>query len=197
MVTSCSFSTQLLTLTRAFPALQLAKLSGFSPIIAVASPTNFALVKSLGATHTVDRKLVGSLTAEVAKITAEPVQYAYDAWGDEVSQQATYDVLAPGGRLALVQPNKVKEADGKNANVLFVQGVVHVPANHKLAISLFGAIDRLLQDGTIKAKRFTSSLSNAVEVIPGGLGGIPEGLALLAAEKVSGKKLVVKPQETA
>jgi hypothetical protein len=38
---------------------------------------------------------------------------------------------------------------------------------------------------------------NRVEVVPGGLGGIETGLKKLAENKVSGKKLVVRVQETA
>ena len=39
------------------PAIQFARLSGFSTIIATASPQNTTLLKSLGATHVIDRKL--------------------------------------------------------------------------------------------------------------------------------------------
>ena len=38
---------------------------------------------------------------------------------------------------------------------------------------------------------------NEVEVVPGGLAGIVEGLERLKQNKVAGKKLVVRPQETA
>jgi hypothetical protein len=38
---------------------------------------------------------------------------------------------------------------------------------------------------------------NPVEVLPGGLSGIVDGLERMRANQVSGKKLVVKPQETA
>ena len=38
---------------------------------------------------------------------------------------------------------------------------------------------------------------NEVEVVPAGLAGIAEGLERLKQNKVAGKKLVVRPQETA
>jgi hypothetical protein len=38
---------------------------------------------------------------------------------------------------------------------------------------------------------------NAVEILPNGLEGIVDGLARMAADKVSGKKLIAKPHETA
>ena len=37
---------------------------------------------------------------------------------------------------------------------------------------------------------------NNVEILPGGLAGIPEGLARLEAFKVSATKLIARPQET-
>ena len=38
---------------------------------------------------------------------------------------------------------------------------------------------------------------NEVEVVPGGLAGIVEGLETLKQNKVAGKELIVRPQETA
>jgi NADPH:quinone reductase-like Zn-dependent oxidoreductase len=128
--------------------VQLAKLSGFSPIIATASPANFALVKALGATHVVDRKLIGSLGAEIAKVTSAPVAHAYDAWSDAETQQTLLDLLAPRGRLALVLPPLVAAHDGKT--LFFVQGSVHLPTNRALGVSIFGALEGLLADGSIK-----------------------------------------------
>jgi NADPH:quinone reductase-like Zn-dependent oxidoreductase len=123
-------------------------MSGFSPIIATASPANFSLVKALGATHVVDRKLVGSLGAEVTKITTEPVEYAFDAWSGVETQQALHDLLIPRGRLVILNPKKIEERDGKT--VFFVLGVVHIEANRKLGTSLFGALERMLAEGAIK-----------------------------------------------
>ena len=59
----------------------MAKLAGFSPIIATASPRNAALLKSLGATHVLDRALpTDAALAELAKLTAgAPLGFAYDA----------------------------------------------------------------------------------------------------------------------
>jgi NADPH:quinone reductase-like Zn-dependent oxidoreductase len=187
--------------------VQLAKLSGFSPIIATASPANFALVKALGATHVVDRKLIGSLGAEIAKVTSAPVAHAYDAWSGPETQQALHDLLVPGGRLALVLPPAVAPRDGKTA--FTVLGIVHIPANRALGVSIFGALEGLLAEGAIKVRSQSSLKSwrgspadvpdtqpNPVEVLPGGLAGIVGGLERMAADSISGKKLVVRPQET-
>jgi NADPH:quinone reductase-like Zn-dependent oxidoreductase len=128
--------------------VQLARLSGFSPIIALASPASFSRVKALGATHVIDRRLVGSLDKEVAKITTTPVEYGFDAWSGVDSQQALHDVLAPQGRLALVRPKEVEVSADKT--VFQVVGIVHMPWTRALGVSLFRALERLLADGAIK-----------------------------------------------
>jgi hypothetical protein len=139
------------------PALQLAKLSGFSPIITTSSPSNYGLLKSLGATHTLDRNALGSLGAEVAKITSEPVLYAYDAWSSAETQQALYDLLAPNGGLVLVTAKAVKEADDKNITIRSTYGSVHRPAtNRQIGVRLFGALEGLLASGAIKVEVFLS-----------------------------------------
>jgi NADPH:quinone reductase-like Zn-dependent oxidoreductase len=114
-----------ISLTTIPKAVQLARLSGFSPIIAFASPANFSRVKALGATYVIDRKLVGTLGIEVMKITTTPVEYAFDAWSGAESQQALHNVLAPQGRLALVRPREIEVSADKT--VFQVVGIVHMP----------------------------------------------------------------------
>ncbi|TFY51473.1 hypothetical protein EVJ58_g10546, partial [Rhodofomes roseus] len=83
--------------------VQLARLSGFSPIIATASPHNADFLRSLGVTHVLDRKLsLEQLRAEIAKITKEPLNIIYDAVSLPETQLAAYELLEPGGTLVLV-----------------------------------------------------------------------------------------------
>ncbi|KII89444.1 hypothetical protein PLICRDRAFT_53870 [Plicaturopsis crispa FD-325 SS-3] len=171
-------------------AIQLAKLSGFSTIVATASPSNTALLTSLGATHVIDRHLSpAEITSAVTKITGGPVNVSYDAISHADTQQTAYDVLAPSGILVLTLPQALKETEGKSVYVLRVFGNVHVPANRKLGVSLYARLTSLLSDGSIKP--------NKVEVLPDGLAGIPAGLERLKADKVSGLKLIAQPQATA
>ena len=99
--------------------IQFAKLSGFSPVITTASKSNEAYLKSLGATHVIDRSLPAStIAAEVAKIVGgKPVEFAYDAISLPDTQALGYDVLAPGGVLLLTLAPQIPE-DKKNANTL-------------------------------------------------------------------------------
>ncbi|KAI0671357.1 GroES-like protein [Trametes maxima] len=174
-------------------AIQLAKLSGFSTIIATASLHNEALLKSLGATHVIDRKLShDEIVSEVAKITAgKPVEYVYDAISLADTQPVAYDVLAPGGSLLLVLPDSIpaeKKKAGDNKKIVNVFGNVHTPENRQFGIDLYSHLTEYLEKGLI--------VPNRVEVLPNGLAGIPEGLERLKADKVSGTKLIGRPQET-
>ena len=85
-------------------AIQLLKLSGFDPIITTASLKNADFLKTIGATHVLDRLLSpGVLYAEIRKITPGPLKTIYDAVGVADTQNVGYDLLAPGGTLATVR----------------------------------------------------------------------------------------------
>ena len=135
-----------------FLAIQFAKMSGFSPIITTASTRHADYLRSLGATHIIDRGIpLGSLPAEVAKITTEPVLVVYDAISDTATQNAACDVLAPGGKFVVVQPpivDAAKLVHGKE--VVHVMGNVHVPGQTPVGVSLYGRLTALLEAGDIK-----------------------------------------------
>ncbi|KAF8148881.1 chaperonin 10-like protein [Crassisporium funariophilum] len=169
--------------------IQFAKLSGFSPIITTASLHHAAFLKSLGATHVLDRHLgPAPLRAEIAKITNQPIKTVLDSISVEVTQQAGWDLLAPGGQLGTVLPPTVKAEKEKSA--VGVVGALSMPVNKALLETLYhDKITGFLEEGVIKPNR--------VEVLPGGLAGIVEGLQRLENGEVSRLKLVAHPQETA
>ncbi|KAI0649514.1 GroES-like protein [Trametes meyenii] len=171
-------------------AIQFAKLSGFSPIIATASLHNEALLKSLGATHVIDRKLShDEIVREVSKIVAgKPVEYAYDAISLADTEPIAYDVLAPGGSPLLVLPDVIpaeKKKEDDNKKIVVVFGNVQTPENRQLGVDLYRHLTEYLEKGLI--------VPNRIEVLPNGLAGIPEGLERLKADKVSAAKLVGRP----
>jgi len=168
-------------------AIQLAKLSGFSPIIATASAHNEALLKSVGATHFVDRK--ADVPAAVRSITSEPVDYVYDAVSFKDTQEAAWSILSPEGTLITVTDPKVKPAEGEKKRIAHTLAILSLPNQRVVGEPLYQNLTQYLADGLI--------VPNEIEVLPGGLAGIPAGLKLLEADKVSGKKLVAKPHETA
>ncbi|KAI0684710.1 hypothetical protein BC835DRAFT_1292442, partial [Cytidiella melzeri] len=107
--------------------LQLAKLSGFSPIITTASSHNASFVKSLGATHVIDRNT--PLVSAVKAITSDPIKIVYDAISEKATQDEAYEVLAPGGSFILaVLPFAIEESKVDNTKeVVGVFGSVHDP----------------------------------------------------------------------
>ncbi|OCH88657.1 GroES-like protein [Obba rivulosa] len=171
--------------------IQVAKLSGFSPIITTASPRNVDMLKALGATHVLDRNLSSNaLPKEIAKITSQPLEIVYDAISIPSTQNAAYDVTAPDGFLVLVLSEAIDASmkashPGKNV-------IVHIGASgrgYEKGDRIWRTLTELLEEGAIKPMR--------VEVLPGGLAGVLKGLELLKNEQVSAAKLVVHPQETA
>ncbi|KAL0577175.1 hypothetical protein V5O48_004814 [Marasmius crinis-equi] len=172
-------------------AIQLLRYLNFSPIITYASGHHTTYLKSLGATHVVDRKSVelSNLPAEIRKITQTPVKTIYDAVGLADTQQAAYASLADdeGATLVLVLPSLLQETTGKK-KVYSTLGVVTDPGNRKFAGELFRKVERFLADGTI--------VPNKVEELPNGLEGVQGGLERLRGNQVSGVKLVALPQET-
>ncbi|KZV75002.1 GroES-like protein [Peniophora sp. CONT] len=174
-------------------ALQLAKLSGFSPIITTASAHNAEYCKAAGATHVVDYHAVpySELDRTVAEITKEPIKVVYDAVSTPESQPAALALLASGGGMVVTGPSQVgtvntRVADGKL--VVMATGNVNEVLKREFTNEMYEALPVLLRDGHIKP--------NNVEVVVGGLAGVREALQRVV-KGVSGVKLIVHPQETA
>ncbi|KAI1784160.1 GroES-like protein [Ganoderma leucocontextum] len=173
--------------------LQLAHLSGFSPIVTSASLQNSELLRSLGATHVLDRTLpADTLQAETTRIAGGAFELVYDAVSLPETLGLTYALTAPRGDLVIVLPAKeIQEAAAKDSDmkrVHVVLGVMSVPLNVDASRSLLDNLPELLESGKIKPNR--------VEVIPGGLDGIVGGLERLQNDQVHAVKLVVRPHDT-
>jgi NADPH:quinone reductase-like Zn-dependent oxidoreductase len=169
-------------------AIQLAKLSGFSPIIATASSKHADSLKDMGTTHILDRNLTAALLKdEIKKITDKPIKFVYDSVSTESTQQVALDILTPGGLALLVGSATVKPIDDKQIAQVFA-GLM-VPHNVELLRTLYhDKVYKILESGAIKPNR--------VEVLPNGLVGVIDGLVRLEADQVSRLKLVAHPQDT-
>ncbi|KAJ8073962.1 hypothetical protein PM082_012246 [Marasmius tenuissimus] len=163
-------------------AIQVASHYGFSPIIATSSAKHADFLKSIGATHVIDRDTSIDKVKDI--VQGKSVEYIYAAV-DAISQ-AYVDLLAPGGTLlsAVPVPAEITFKDGRKTAI--TSGSAHL--YKEFGYGLMGALGGLLESGVIKPNR--------VEKIPGGLTGIPDGLAKLQKNQVSGVKLVVDPSET-
>ncbi|KAJ3545778.1 hypothetical protein NMY22_g2300 [Coprinellus aureogranulatus] len=170
--------------------IQLAKLSGFDPIITTASSKHEGYLKSLGATHVLDRN--APLTkAIIQTITSVPLTIVFDAIGTEETQKVGLEIVASGGSLSVIQPPRediAQQAVIEGKKVVFPLGDQTLPRHAKLMREMWAELASMLEEGDIKPLRF--------EVLPGGLKGITAGLRLLEEDKVSGVKLVAHPQET-
>ncbi|KAF9450641.1 GroES-like protein [Macrolepiota fuliginosa MF-IS2] len=168
-------------------AIQLAKISGFSPIITTASLKHEQYLKSIGADKVIDRNAsFSSLQTGVAAVTSTPIKYILDTVSIPQTQQMANDILAPGGYLQLVQAPEVSFSEDKNVG--FTKGARFFPENQKPFATLYGKLEEFLEKELIKPC--------AVEVVPEGLRGIASGLERLAKDQVSGVKLVAHPEET-
>ncbi|CAA7269466.1 unnamed protein product [Cyclocybe aegerita] len=172
-------------------AIQLARLSGFSPIIATASLKHAEALKSLGATAVFDRKLSSAeLSAEIAKVTTgKSLNVVFDTVGLPVTQQTAVDIVAPGGAVSVVLPPDASVKIPDDKTVYQVLSLLTLPPNTKLLEALYhDHVTTWLEKGILKPNR--------VEILPNGLAGIPDGFKKLENDQVSRAKLVARPQET-
>ena len=132
----------------------MAKLSGFSPIVTTASLHNADFLRSLGATHIIDRKLSPEqLKEEVSKIVAgKPLDVIFDAVSFPETQLPAYELLAPGGTLALVLHPAIpadKIVSGKR--VFKVWGESMFPEENRVtAAQFYKKLPAWLEEGVIK-----------------------------------------------
>jgi NADPH:quinone reductase-like Zn-dependent oxidoreductase len=131
-------------------AIQFAKISGFNPIIATASPKNTEYLKSMGATHVLDRKLsTPDLKGEISKITSQPIQYLFDVVGSPETQQTGIEILTSGGQYIVVVRPTVAPGDRKVARVLALRTEEHTKAP---LTALYTKFAEFVENGLIKVR---------------------------------------------
>ena len=94
-----------------------------------------------------------SLASEIGSITQNaPLKYAFDSISIPETQQTAYDLLAHGGKLAVVLEPSTKTT--KEKDVFWIGGFLRSPPNIKLLEELYhDNLERLLKDGVIKVSR--------------------------------------------
>jgi len=178
-------------------AIQIFRYLGFSTIITYASSRHTDFLKSIGATHVIDRADVpfDAIPRIVKEITSKPIKFAYAAFvATPEGQNAAYACLAPNGTLACAHPAppKYEDAEATGKTVIGVFASTHLPLNREFGTTMWKEMPKLVQDGTIKPNR--------VEILSGGLNAIADGCKRIFSGGMSGSssgiKLVVNPQET-
>jgi NADPH:quinone reductase-like Zn-dependent oxidoreductase len=135
-------------------ALQLAKLSGFNPIITTASTQNEDYCCTAGATHVIDYCVMpyASIPAVNKEITNGPVAVIFNAISMQESQRADLEILDPNGSLVpTLQPTINKQTQLKdNQWIVQMMGIVRGNGNSEFGRAMYTALSRLLADGSIK-----------------------------------------------
>lgn len=141
-----------------FAAIQLARLSGFSPIIASAGLAHEHKLKALGATNVIDRHLTGDeFTAALQRITQQPLEIVYDVIAVRETQQMAWSVLARDGTLVLTLRSVVEEEEGKGRSVISTYGNPHAQTNQSMCRAVWSILGKWLQDGVIKVCKIQRS----------------------------------------
>ena len=192
------------------PAIQLAHLSGFSPIITTASLKNSEYLKRLGATHVIDRHLpLSDLPTTVGSITKEPFGFVFAAVAPADVQHAAYDLVAADGTVIVVQPVVIEQSRlVPNKHIEFIFASPTLPDRKHIGADIYKHLTALFESGAIKVPYFSSSscaalMPNAssqpgpVEALPGGLAGIPAGVERVYRGEVHLLKLIGHPQDAA
>ena len=132
---------------------------------------------------------------------------------DSVSSPATQSLalrLAPkGGALIVTSPLTIKTEDAEKAGVSLYRtlGILRSEPNLELLEKVYhDSVAGWLETGVIKVRPLRSIVPpqiahhdfqpNRVEIVPGGLAGIPEALKRFEGDQVSGRKLIARPEET-
>ena len=135
----------------------MAKLQGFSPIITTSSLKHEAWLKSLGATHVIDRSLpAADILADLPKISGDkPILYAYDAISSPETESMAYDALAPGGGLVSTEPFPVAALtekvarDGGSKKLVRPLALLQHPGNKAVGVELYKRLTEWLETGVV------------------------------------------------
>lgn len=110
-------------------------------------------MKSLGATHVIDRNFpLSSLADAIAHITDKPIIYACDAISTPETQNAIYDLVAPGGSLIVDRRLEIDEAKlvAGDKYAALVSGDAQNLQSQECARALYTHVTELLETGAIK-----------------------------------------------
>lgn len=147
-----------------YSAIQLARLSGFSPIVTTASLHNTQYLQSLGATHVLDRFLSKKeLKERIVQICGDTsLLYAFDAISLEDTQRVAYDSLAPGGKFTEVRLQYLPRHDpASGKRVLHAWGSFEVttPGVREFGQRFMRELSGWLAEGRIKVRGCFSGMS--------------------------------------
>ena len=112
------------------------------------------MLKSLGATHVIDRSLSSSeIVAKTREITSKPIQVVYDAFSNAETQNLGYDIVSTGGTLVITLPPALEEGKLKSdKSVYMVYGAPHEKEYEAIDAEFFKVLPDYLSSGDIKVR---------------------------------------------
>jgi len=133
--------------------IQLAKISGFSPIITTASIKHTKALKGFGADAVLSRDLsTDELKQEILKHTTKPITLIYDAVSLDSTQRTAVDLLAPNGALVTTLPDVIGELDQGKTSIR-VWGILRLEQNVVLLEDFFHErISGWVENGLIQVR---------------------------------------------
>ncbi|GAA5927252.1 zinc-binding alcohol dehydrogenase family protein [Sporobolomyces koalae] len=174
---------------------QLAKKAGHD-VVGVAG-SSLDLAESYGTDAIIDYrgKSVDEIADEISNAAGGSIHYVYDAISGNGSFEASVKALAKngGGHYTHTLALNVKQAMSVPRGVKAHHESCHVAYDgedeeREHCEKYFDLLGKWLEQGEFRSQR--------VEVIPGGLAGVEEGLRRLQDNEVKGQKLVYKIAET-
>lgn len=146
-------------------AIQLLRYLDFSPIIVYASSKHSQYLKSLGATHIVDRQLVPlpAFPSAIKDITSNELKIVFDAVGGVEALDAGFECLATGGELVTVDSSSRADRGGpktpppEGKTLLAVFGTVRLPHGRAFGNILYEKLPSLLEHGIIVVTIYLST----------------------------------------
>ncbi|KAJ7626102.1 GroES-like protein [Roridomyces roridus] len=156
-------------------AIQILRKMKYSPIITYASARHTEFLKSLGATHVIDR------AATPTSSVPDAVRALVGA--NRTPRKLCFSLLSEGGVAVAIQGGEDKDVGGRK----LIHIILGAHGDGEFGEGMWKALGRQLEEGVI--------VPNRVEILPNGLRGIIDGLKRMEDNAVSGVKLVALPQE--
>ncbi|KAK6500260.1 hypothetical protein TWF481_010607 [Arthrobotrys musiformis] len=180
-------------------ALKFARLSGFSPLITIAGGSKDVIARDNLADVIIDYRNNPNIAEEIKKaLNRKELLHAFDAFSESPSAEPLAANLSPKGKLVGILPYKQELPNGHKLKFAYVGSghQVYPPYNTEEEskadqdfVQVFSSyLEKILREGRFK--------THPIEVLPGGLNGIPEGLNRLKQQKVKASKLVARIAET-
>ena len=144
--------------------IQVASLAGFGKIIAVASSSNTEELKTLGATHVVDRHANNdAIKAEVQKIAHDEVVYVFDVINSNLTLAVSLLSSGKTGIVASLLPGKVeKDKCGKKEGEYTLRPILGSSHLHReLCVGFWRELSQWVESGKLTPLDF--------KVVEGGL----------------------------